>query len=175
MNADILLAKNIFDNTNAWIYAALSVIWKLVLFIVFSIETVYYPIITKEKFIDKFRIFKLWILYLFVLLSSLVFFYFFWEKILYIFKPWFEKYLNLIYIILIYCSIIWFISLMVKILIAFEKYIINYLILFYLSIFIVSIYIYNIKDLYDFAYLLWVNILITLIISLWSLFSIKKN
>ncbi len=175
MNADILFAKNIFNNTNAWIYAWLSVIWKLVLFVVFSIETVYYPILTKEKFIDKLKILKLSTLYIFVIFSSLAFFYLFWEKVLYIFKPWFEKYLNLVYIILIYCWMVWFISLIIKILTAFKKYLVNYLLLFYLLIFILSMYTSHNKNIYDFSYLFLLNICISLIISLWALFSARKN
>lgn len=169
MNSDILFAKHFFDNTNAWIYAWLSVIWKLVLFVVFSIETVYYPIITREKSLNKILIWKLSILYVFVTIWAIWFFYFFWNYILHMFKPWFEEYLDLIYLIFIYAWALWFISVVVKSLIAFEKYFINYLLLVFSLIFVSSLYLFNYANIYTFFYVFLVNIIIALILSIWSL------
>lgn len=49
MNSDIIIAKNIFDETTAGGYAALSVIAKFVVFVGAAIETVYYPKITQHS------------------------------------------------------------------------------------------------------------------------------
>ncbi|MDD5213885.1 MAG: hypothetical protein PHG82_05655, partial [Candidatus Gracilibacteria bacterium] len=175
MNADILFAKHFFDNINAGIYAGLSVIGKLVLFIVFSIETVYYPILTKEKFINKIYMVKVFIIYILVIALSILFFYIFGEKILYTFKPGFELYLNLLYKIFVYSGIIGIISLIIKILIAFEKYKLNYIILFYIGFFIISIFFIDIKNIDTFSVVFLINILIGLIISIGSLFLTKND
>ncbi len=42
MNADILIAKNLFDAYTVWLYAWISVLAKFLLFLLMSIETVYY-------------------------------------------------------------------------------------------------------------------------------------
>lgn len=176
MNSDILFAKHFFDNTSAWTYAWLSVIWKLVLFVVFSIETVYYPILTRENKLNKFLIWKLSILYIWVILWAIWFFYFFWEFILHLFKPWFEKYLDLIYLIFIYAWFVGFISLIVKTLIAFEKYLINYVLVTFSLIFISSLYLFNFENIYNFFYVFLANIFIALVLSIWSLiFAWKKK
>jgi hypothetical protein len=42
MNADILFAKNIFDPNLAGIYAGIAIVSKFLIYLLLSIETVYY-------------------------------------------------------------------------------------------------------------------------------------
>jgi hypothetical protein len=170
MNIDILFAKHFFEAEIAWTYAGISIIAKFLVFVWMSIETVYYPILTSQKFIDKKKVFLLSSLYVIITLWALWFFYLFWEKILYIFKPWFEQYLDLLYLIIIYCWALSLLNFIVKILVAFDKYFLNYILIFLLIIFIFLLYKFTSSSMYNmvniFNILIWVN-LVSWFLYLW--------
>lgn len=149
MNLDILFAKHFFDSETAWIYAWISVIAKFLVFVWTSIETVYFPILTSQDKLDKKKFSLLSSLYFLMTVWAIWFFYLFWEKILHLFKPWFEEYLNLLYLIIIYCWILSLLNFLVKILIAFEKYFINYIILAVTGIFIWILYLFVDNSVYN--------------------------
>lgn len=153
MNIDILFAKHFFESESAWIYAWISIIAKFLVFIGMSIETVYYPVITSAKHLDKKKILLLSILYIIITLSAIWFFYLFWERILHLFKPWFEKHLNLLYFIIIYCWGLALLNFLVKILIAFHKYMINYIVFISLIIFIFFLYRFVGDSMYNLIYI----------------------
>ena len=163
MNIDILFAKHFFEPEIAGTYAWISIIAKFLVFVWMSIETVYYPVLTTEKNIDKKKIFLLSSLYFIMTLWALWFFYLFWEKILYIFKPWFEQYLDLLYLIIIYCWALSLLNFIVKILIAFNKYILNYILIFLLFICIILLYKFTNNSMYNliniFNILIWVSLM----------------
>lgn len=149
MYIDILFAKHFFSAEIAWIYSWISVIAKFLVTIGMSIETVYYPPIVSENKIDKKKFSLLSLLYVLMTIWAIWFFYLFWEKILHLFKPWFEEYLNLLYLIIIYCWILSLLNFLVKILIAFEKYFINYIILAVTGIFIWILYLFVDNSVYN--------------------------
>ena len=149
MNLDILFSKHFFDSETAWIYAWISVIAKFLVFVWTSIETVYFPILTSQDKLDKKKFSLLSLLYFLMTVWAIWFFYLFWEKILHLFKPWFEEYLNLLYLIIIYCWILSLLNFLVKILIAFEKYFINYIILAVTGIFIWILYLFVDNSVYN--------------------------
>lgn len=149
MYIDILFAKHFFSAEVAWIYSWISVIAKFLVTIGMSIETVYYPSIVSENKIDKKKFSLLSLLYFLMTVWAIWFFYLFWEKILHLFKPWFEEYLNLLYLIIIYCWILSLLNFLVKILIAFEKYFINYIILAVTGIFIWILYLFVDNSVYN--------------------------
>jgi hypothetical protein len=170
MNIDILFAKHLFEAEKAWIYAGISIIAKFLVFVGMSIETVYYPVLTSQNFIDKKKIFLLSSLYFIMTLWALWFFYIFWEKILHIFKPWFEQYLNLLYLIIIYCWALALLNFLVKILIAFNKYFLNYILILFIIISIFLIYSFTWNSMYNminiFNILIWIN-LVSWFLYLW--------
>lgn len=140
MNADILFAKHFFDNTQAGIYAGISIVAKFLVFVGMSIETVYYPIFMSEWKVYKKKIFIVSSLYILLIVSALAFFAVFWKSILYFMKPWFEDYLNLLYIILIYCWLLSLLNFLVKLLVGYKKYSINYVILGYTTLWSIALY-----------------------------------
>ena len=164
MNIDIIFAKHLFEPETAWTYAGISIIAKFLVFVGMSIETVYYPVLVSEKKnINKKKIFLLSGLYFIMTIWALWFFYLFWEKILYVFKPWFEQYLDLLYLIIIYCWALSLLNFIVKILIAFNKYILNYILILLLFICIICLYKFTNNSMYNliniFNVLIWVSLM----------------
>ncbi len=170
MNIDILFAKHLFEPEIAGTYAWISIIAKFLLFVWMSIETVYYPVLTEKNSIDKKKVFLLSSLYFIMTLWAIWFFYLFWEKILHLFKPWFEKYLDLLYLIIIYCWALALLNFFVKVLIAFNKYLLNYILVFLIVIFVFLIKIYGWNSMYDliniFNILIWIS-LVSSFLYLW--------
>lgn len=129
MNIDVILAKNIFSPEQAWIYAWISVLWKFLIFIFLSIETVYYGQIMEYKkedlpihliknplvLIVLWSIWAIWINY------------FLWSFILSMLKPELAHYTQVYLLILGFYSILAFISFFAKILIWWWKYSVNYI------------------------------------------------
>lgn len=174
MNADILFAKHFFDAKTAWIYAWISIIAKFILFLWMSIETVYYPILTKEKNINKFKTIIISFLYIFMWIGAITFLYLFWTYILNILKPWFWEYLKLFLFIIIYSSLLALLNFFVKIFIAFKKYMINYLLLVSFFIFIYLLYTFLWNSIYNFIYLFDIYIFFIVLFSYLYLWILKK-
>lgn len=174
MNSDILFAKHFFDETQAGIYAWVSIIAKFSLFIVMSIETVYYPIIVWEKTINKSKIFIISILYILIWICALIFLYFFGEFILNMLKSGFWEYLNLLYLIVIYSVLLWILNFMIKIFIAFKKYVINYLLLLFFVIFIFFLYAFTWKNFYSMIIIFDIFMLSAVLATYLYLWIIKK-
>jgi O-antigen/teichoic acid export membrane protein len=164
MNIDILIAKNLFDNNTAWIYAWISIIAKFIIFIGASIETVYYPQIIKSKEIESHYIRNATWMILILWAGSLWFIYFFWNFLLEILKKWFGEYNGLLTLLIIYCIIYTFISFFTKILVWFKKYSINYILwIWLLIIFFMTKYL-TLWNLNNFMYIfIWVWISLTIV------------
>ena len=138
MNIDLILAKNIFDEKTAWIYAWISILWKFLIFLLLSIETVYYSQIMeyKKEKLPNNLIKNPIILLIIISITAILFNFFFWVFILWMLKWELKDYLNIYLLTLVYYSFLAFISFFSKILIWWWKSFVNY-IMFFLSILLI--------------------------------------
>jgi len=138
MNIDVILAKNLFDETTAWIYAWLSVLGKFLIFLLLSIETVYYGQIMehKKEKVPKNLIKNPIFLITIISIVALIFNFFLWEFILKFLKEELANNLYVYLLILVYYSFLAFISFFSKVLIGWNKYLVNY-IMWFLSILLI--------------------------------------
>lgn len=175
INIDIMFAKHLFEDDIAGTYAGISIVAKFLIFIWMSIETVYYPVLSTERIINKKKIYILSILYVLMTIWALLFFFIFWEKILYLFKPWFEKYLDLLYLIIIYCGTLSLLNFIVKILIAFNKYLLNYVLIFCLIVTIILLNFFTKGSMYNLIIIFNSLICISLVSGLLYIRNIKDE
>lgn len=176
MNLDIILAKNLFSNEMAWMYAWVSVIAKFLIFLWWTIETVYYPqIIKSEKIVFHFVRNAVWMM-LIMWIWSVWFFYLFWNFFLELLKKWFWEYNSLLILWLVYCIIYIIMSFLTKILVWFKKYSINYVLLSWIFIiYFMTKYIWN-SDINDFMYIfiwVWSILIIIMGLMIWKLIKNK--
>lgn len=142
MNFDTILARNIFSETEAWIYAWISVLWKFLLFLLMSVETVYFGQIMEYKR-EKLPFHLLrnpTILMIILWFFAIIFNYFFWEFILKILKKEFIEFKNIYILILLYYWALAFINFFAKIMIWWKNYKINIFLLIYIILFIFILY-----------------------------------
>ncbi len=153
MNIDVILAKNIFNETNAWIYAWISILWKFLIFLLLSVETVYYSQImefSKNK-LPKYLIKNPLIILVVISVSAIIFNIFFGSFILWLLKPELAAY-NKIYILcLVYYSLLAIISFFSKILVWWKNKLINYVMWFLLVFLLFIVYIFW-NNLLNFIY-----------------------
>lgn len=174
MNIDVILVKNIFDADTAWIYAWISVLWKFLIYLLLSIETVYYWQImeyNKENLPNHLIINPIVITIVTVILA-IVFNLFFWEFILKILKPEFVEFKNIYILNLLYYSTLVFISLFTKILIWWWKFFINYLFLILTTLIIALVYLFWTWSLLSFTLVFLISWALLSLIS-WVLFYIE--
>lgn len=174
MNIDVILVKNIFDADTAWIYAWISVLWKFLIYLLLSIETVYYWQImeyNKENLPNHLIINPIVITIVTVILA-IVFNLFFWEFILKILKPEFVEFKNIYILNLLYYSTLVFISLFTKILIWWWKFFINYLFLILTILIIALVYLFWTWSLLSFTLVFLISWALLSLIS-WVLFYIE--
>ncbi len=153
MNIDVILAKNIFNETNAWIYAWISILWKFLIFLLLSVETVYYSQImefSKNK-LPKYLIKNPLIILVVISVLAIIFNIFFGSFILWLLKPELAAY-NKIYILcLVYYSLLAIISFFSKILVWWKNKLINYVMWFLLVFLLFIVYIFW-NNLLNFIY-----------------------
>lgn len=174
MNIDVILVKNIFDADTAWIYAWISVLWKFLIYLLLSIETVYYWQImeyNKENLPNHLIINPIVITIVTVILA-IVFNLLFWEFILKILKPEFVEFKNIYILNLLYYSTLVFISLFTKILIWWWKFFINYLFLILTTLIIALVYLFWTWSLLSFTLVFLISWVLLSLIS-WVLFYIE--
>ena len=142
MNIDVILAKNIFDPKTAWIYAWISVLWKFLIFLLLSIETVYYSQIMeyKKEKLPSYLIKNPIFLLIITSILAILFNYFFGSFILWILKKDLKDYVNIYLLTLVYYSLIAFISFFSKILVWWWKNFINYIMWFLILLLLVIVY-----------------------------------
>ncbi len=146
MNIDILLARNIFNETISWYYAWISMMWKFMIFALVSIETVYYSQImeisqdlinwkTDKKYLIINPIKMYFVLWIVWIIANL----FLWKMVLWFLKPWLVEYFNSYLLLLVY--FLWFalFSFLSKILIGLNKYFVNWIIWFFLLLLIILV------------------------------------
>lgn len=172
MNIDVILVKNIFYAETAWIYAWISVLWKFLIFLFLSIETVYYGQImeyTKNEL--PFHLIKNPLILIFIWsIVALWVNFILWEYLLHILKKELSTYTNIYLLILVFYSLLAFISFFTKVLIGWWSYYINY-IFWFLSVFLITIvYMFWNTSLENFVYsFIWTWIL-GIILTWWVFF-----
>lgn len=125
MNADILFAKNIFDPNLAGIYAGIAIVSKFLIYLLLSIETVYYSqimelskkVVPLRYFIEPILIMSaltfislLWSYFFWDYILSLIHLEIVWQKLALIFLVWYSgilAYLSFISNILIWYKVKW--------------------------------------------------------------------
>lgn len=129
MNIDVILAKNIFSPWEAGIYAGIGVLWKFLIFMFLSIETVYYGQIMeyKRENLPIHLIKNPLILIVIWSIGAIWVNYFLWSFILNILKAELADYTKVYLLILGFYSLLAFISFFAKILIWWWKYSVNYI------------------------------------------------
>lgn len=152
MNIDVILAKNLFPSDIAWIYAWISVLWKFLIFILMSIETVYYWQIMEYKKENLPKHLLINPIFLITLCWSLAIIVniFIWKYLLLMLKPELADYTNYYLLILFYYFLLAFISFFSKILTWWGNYIVNFIMGFISIILISLVYIFWKLTLLDF-------------------------
>lgn len=163
MNIDVILIKNIFNSEIAWIYAWVSVLWKFLIYLLLSIETVYYWQIMEYKPHDvpKHLIKNPLVLIVITIFLAIVTNIFVWKFVLWTLKPELESYTKIYILNLCYYWFLVFISFFSKILVWWKKYFVNYylivlvLLLLILSYTVWKINIYNYIYSFIFVWFIW--------------------
>lgn len=124
MNIDIILAKNIFDDKTVWIYAGISVLGKFLVFLLISIETVYYSQITEhtKESVSPHFVQNPLVLIIIVSIWAIIINIFIGNFLLNLLKPELAGNLNLYLFILIYYSFLAIISFVSKVLVSWWVY-----------------------------------------------------
>lgn len=171
MNIDVILVKNIFSADIAGWYAWISILWKFLIFLMLSIETVYYGQIMEHKKVKvPIQLIRnpIYILLL-VSIWAIIINYFIWSFILWIIKPELISYYYVYMLSLIYYSSLAFISFFSKILVGWNNYKWNILLWMSVTFLLISVYIFWTNSLENFIYCFIVNGIITTIL-LWIIF-----
>lgn len=176
MNFDIILARNLFSEIDAWIYAWISVLWKFLLFLVLTVETVYFwQIMEHKKGNIPFHLVRNPL----ILMTLLVFFailfnYFFWKIILWILDKELVEFEKIYLLNLVYYWFLAIFSFFIKILIWWKIYKINILISIFLLSLVFSLYNFW-NNLHNFALIyaiFWV--IFTIILAIVFFLNYKK-
>ncbi len=154
MNIDIILIKNIFDERTAGIYAWVAILWKFLIFLLLSIETVYYWQIMEytHKKVPFHLIKNPLILIIITSISAIIINYFIWWFILKILKDELANYTYIYILSLIYYWLLALISFYTKILVWWGKYYINYIMWLLTLALIILIYTFWKSSLENFIY-----------------------
>jgi O-antigen/teichoic acid export membrane protein len=156
MNMDVLLAKNIFSSQDAGIYTGISVLWKFLIFLLLTTETVYYgqilefsreklPVHLLRNALAIFSIIGVWAILFNLLFGKFVIGVLKWE---------FVEYYHIYMISLVYYASIGYISFSSKILIAWGKNFYNIFFGIFLAMCIAAIYTFGSDSLLDFIEIL---------------------
>jgi len=142
MNIDVILVKNIFDETTAGSYAGISILWKFLVFLLISIETVYYGQIMEHKQgsvpkslirnpILLIAIWIIWAIFINIFLGK-------W--ILTLIKPELAHYSYIYIISLVYYGVLAYINFFAKVLTAWGCKSVNIILLFFTVLLLISVY-----------------------------------
>ena len=178
MNMDVIFAKNLFDANTAWVYAGISVIAKFLIFLWWSIETVYYPQIMEHQKEEVPKHFLVNSFFMLLLLSviALVFNYFFGGMILEVMKKWLSEFSNLFLSLLVFCGLYTFINLYSKVLIGWKIYTINAVLWVLLTFFIaLLVFLWNISMYMFIALFIGFSCLIALSCLILVAMTLSKN
>lgn len=153
-NIDIIIAKNLFPADLVWVYAGVSVLGKFLVFLLLSIETVYYSEIMshKKSEIEIHHIRNPLIGILLCSLSAIIINYYIGDFLLGILKSELKGNLTIYLLLLVYYSLLVFISFFSKILVWWKNYIGNYFLWMMSVILLISIYTWENASLESFIY-----------------------
>jgi hypothetical protein len=134
MNMDMLLARNLFDATTAWIYSWVSIVAKFLVFILFSVETVYYSQIMESKSdLLPVKLLRNPILIMFGMwFFSIIWANMLWSIVLEYMDPLLAWYNNLLLMLLIFNTFLGVVIFISKILIWYKIYVVNSILLFWI-------------------------------------------
>lgn len=154
MNIDVILVRNIFNEQTSWIYAWISILGKFLIFLLFSIETVYYgQIMEYPKNVVPSHLIKTPIkLIIIISFLALIVNYLIWWYVLRLLKEEFTQYLDIYILILVSYSLLAFISFFTKVLIGWKKYYINTIMCFFTILLIFLVYFLWQDSLKSFIY-----------------------
>lgn len=165
MNIDVIFVQNIFDTSSAWIYVGIAVLWKFLIFLLLSVETVYYGQIMEHKRenIPRHIIINPLVIMTLVIVWAIVFNIFLWNFILWILKPELADYKDIYILSLIFYGLLAYISFFSKICIGWWKYSANIILWFFSLLLTFCVYMYGSQTLESF---------ITSFIIIWGLTTI---
>lgn len=172
MNLDVIIAKNLFSPEMSGVYAAIGVLGKFLIFLLLSIETVYYGQIMEHhpKDIPTALLKNPLILISITVLGAIVFNIFLGKWILWILKPWLEEYSYVYILSLVYYGVLAYTSFAMKVLTWWKKYSVNWILLWIWVIFVVLIYTWGVSKISEYIHMLVGLWTITMIISLIALY-----
>lgn len=142
MNIDVILVKNIFDETTAGWYAGISILWKFLVFLLISIETVYYGQIMEHKqgsvpvslIRNPIVLITLWIIW------AITINIFLGNWILNLIKPELAQYSYIYIISLVYYGVLAYINFFAKVLTAWGSKSVNIILLFFTVLLLICVY-----------------------------------
>ncbi len=180
MNSDILLAKHFFDATTSGLYSAVSIIAKFIIFVLLSIETVYYSQIMeyKQKNLPLHLIRNPLVLILGAGGIAWIINYFIWVYILEMMQAWLWEWIYIYILLIVYNVLLALVSLISKILVAWKKWYINRILGLFFFALIVWLYSSFWEDVLSFSYyFLAIVLILALCLSIvlwWEMNNIKK-
>lgn len=171
MNIDVIFVQNIFDTTNAWIYVGIAVLGKFLIFLLLSIETVYYGQIMEHQreSVPKHLIINPIVIMTLVVIWAVVFNLLFWTFILWVLKPELAEYKNIYILSLIFYGLLAYISFFSKICIWWWKYCANKILTFCFLVLTLGVYSFWTESLEAFV-LKFISVWILTTLLLWFLF-----
>jgi hypothetical protein len=156
MNADILLVKNLYSPDIAWVYAGVAVLGKFLVFLLMSLETVYYGQIMEHTRVAVPRrlILEPLVLIGIVSLVSIVGTYWVGEYALTLMKSELSGQGWLLMLLVVYSGLLAHVSLVSKVLIGWGSRLVNPLLILGAGILLASVYLLPHESLTGFAMLL---------------------
>lgn len=156
MNADVLLVKNLYSPDVAWVYAGVAVLGKFLVFLLMSLETVYYGQIMEHTQITVPRRLILEPLGLIAIVSlvSIVGTYWIWEYALTMMKSELSGQAGLLMLLVVYSGILAYVSLVSKVLIGWGNRLTNPILMLGAGVLLSLVYLLPHESLTGFAMLL---------------------
>lgn len=177
MNIDVILAKNIFSPEDAWVYAWVAILWKFLVFLLISIETVYYSQILEHtwKWVPKQLIRNPLILIGIWAIWAIIINIFIGKYILGIMKAELVEYVWIYILSLIFYGLLAYTNFFAKVLIARKVVSTNYILAFFSVLLLIFSYTFNNSSLEYYLYsFIWVVVLLNTVLTFLFFKSIKR-
>jgi len=168
LNIDVIFVQNIFDATSAGAYVGIAVLGKFLIFLLLSIETVYYGQILEHSkaTVPRHLILNPLVIMTLVVVSALVFNVFFWNFILHILKPELTEYFDIYLWSLMYYGLLAYMSFFSKILVWWNSNYANKLLAACSILLVIVVYTLWTSSLENFIYsFVWVWCITTILLA----------
>ena len=178
MNGDIILARHLLSWEQAGVYAGVSIVGKFLLYILLSIETVYYAQIMEHERaqLPMHLVRNALLLMTWVSLWAYGVNYFVGTYILGFLNPTLADYREVYLLILVYYCLLAFISIFSKVLIGWWVYRLNFILMALCVCLFFTIYFSHTSDIHSFTTLLVTNIITWFLAIGWLFFyEVKKH